>query len=57
MKKKSLIVIGAGATGLSAAITWTLNHDIKTHLVLLIEKEPKVGGFVTSYEREGFVHI
>ena len=55
VEKKSLIVIGAGATGLSAAITWALNHDTKTHPVLLIEKEPKVGGFVTSYEREGFV--
>ena len=55
VEKKSLIVIGADATGLSSAITWALIHDTKTHPVLLVEKEPKVGGFVTSYEREGFV--
>ena len=54
-KKYGLIVIGAGMTGLSAAITWALNHDLKKDPVLLIEKEPKTGGFVTSYEREGFV--
>ena len=53
--RKVLIVIGAGMTGLSAAITWAINKDIKKDPVLLIEKQPKTGGFVTSYEREGFV--
>jgi len=53
--KKSLIVIGGGITGLSTALTWALNHDLKEESVLLIEKEPKTGGYVTSYERKGFL--
>jgi protoporphyrinogen oxidase len=53
--KKSLIVIGGGITGLSTALTWALNHDTKLDPVLLIEKEPKIGGYVTSYEREDFL--
>ena len=53
--KKSLIIIGGGITGLSTALTWALNHDLKEESVLLIEKEPKTGGYVTSYEREGFL--
>lgn len=54
-KKYGLIVIGGGMTGLSTALTWALNHDLKKEPVLLIEKEPKTGGYVTSYEREGFL--
>ena len=54
-KKYGLIVIGGGMTGLSTALTWALNHDTKKDPVLLIEKEPKTGGYVTSYEREGFL--
>jgi phytoene dehydrogenase-like protein len=54
-KKYGLIVIGGGMTGLSTALTWALNHDIKKEPILLIEKEPKTGGYVTSYEREGFL--
>ncbi|MFX1570339.1 MAG: phytoene desaturase family protein [Promethearchaeota archaeon] len=54
-KKYKLIVIGAGMTGLSTAITWALNNNLEKDPVLLIEKQPKTGGFVTSYEREGFV--
>jgi len=54
-KKFGLIVIGGGMTGLSTALTWALNHDVKKEPVLLIEKNPKTGGFVTSYEREGFL--
>lgn len=42
--KKSLIVIGGGITGLSTALTWALNHDLKEESVLLIEKEPKTSG-------------
>ncbi len=55
INKYGLIVLGAGMTGLSSAITWVLHHDLKKEPVLLIEKEPKTGGYVTSYEREGFV--
>jgi len=54
-EKKSLIVIGAGMTGLSSALTWALNKDIEKEPVLLIEKESKTGGFVTSYERKGYI--
>ena len=46
-KKYGLIVIGGGMTGLSTALTWALNHDLKKDRVLLIEKEPKTGGYVT----------
>jgi phytoene dehydrogenase-like protein len=53
--KYGLIVVGGGITGLSSALTWALNHDVKENPVLLIEKEPKTGGYVTSYEREGFL--
>jgi len=54
-KKYGLIVIGAGITGLTSAVTWARFHDTKNEPVLLIEKEPKTGGFVTSYTREGFL--
>jgi all-trans-retinol 13,14-reductase len=53
--KKGLIVIGGGLTGLSTALTWALNHNIKKEPVLLIEKEPKTGGFVTSYKRQDYL--
>ena len=53
--KMGLIVIGGGITGLSSALTWAINHDTEQEPVLLIEKEPKTGGFVTSYERKGFL--
>ncbi|MFX1388452.1 MAG: phytoene desaturase family protein [Promethearchaeota archaeon] len=54
-KKYGLIVIGGGMTGLSTALTWAINHDVKNDPVLLIEKEHKTGGYVTSYERDGFL--
>ncbi|MFX1323103.1 MAG: phytoene desaturase family protein [Promethearchaeota archaeon] len=53
--KKGLIVIGGGITGLSTALTWVLNHDVKEEPVVLIEKGSKTGGYVTSYERENFL--
>ncbi|NHJ49006.1 MAG: NAD(P)/FAD-dependent oxidoreductase [Asgard group archaeon] len=53
--KYSLIVIGGGITGLSSALTWAINHDTAKEPVLLIEKEPKTGGYVTSYERKGYL--
>ena len=55
VNKYGLIVVGGGITGLSSALTWALNHDVKKEPVLLIEKEPKTGGYVTSYERGGFL--
>ncbi|TFF84269.1 MAG: NAD(P)/FAD-dependent oxidoreductase [Promethearchaeota archaeon] len=53
--KKGLIVVGGGLTGLSTGLTWALNQNLKENPVLIIEKEPKTGGYVTSYEREGFL--
>ncbi|MCG3226761.1 MAG: NAD(P)-binding protein, partial [Candidatus Heimdallarchaeota archaeon] len=54
-EKKAMIVIGGGITGLSSAITWVINHDTKKETVLLIEKESKTGGYVTSYNRKGYL--
>ncbi len=54
-KEYALIIIGGGICGLSAAITWARNNDINKRSVLLLEKEPKTGGFVTSYERMGYL--
>jgi len=54
-EKKGLIVIGGGITGLTSAVTWARFHDTKKDPVLIIEKEPKTGGFVTSYTREGYL--
>ncbi|MFX1406352.1 MAG: phytoene desaturase family protein [Promethearchaeota archaeon] len=53
--KYGLIVVGGGITGLSTALTWAINHDVSKEPVLVIEKEPKTGGYVTSYEREGYL--
>ena len=53
--KYGLIVIGGGITGLSSALTWAMYHDVKEEPVLIIEKEPKTGGYVTSYERQGYI--
>lgn len=55
IKKYGLIVVGGGITGLSTGLTWAINHDVEREPVLIIEKEPKTGGYVTSYEREGFL--
>ena len=46
--KNGLIVIGGGITGLTSAVTWARFHDTEKEPVLIIEKEPKLGGFVTS---------
>ncbi|MCE7741606.1 MAG: NAD(P)/FAD-dependent oxidoreductase [Candidatus Heimdallarchaeota archaeon] len=53
-KKNGLIVIGGGITGLTSAVTWARFHDTEKEPVLIIEKEPKLGGFVTSYHRKGY---
>lgn len=55
MKKKyGLIVIGGGMTGLSTALAWAKTHDCTREPVLILEKEPKTGGCVTTFAREGF---
>lgn len=52
-RKYSLIIIGGGITGLSAAIAWSKNRDSSSYPVLLLEKQPIVGGMVTSFKRKG----
>jgi len=48
-----LIVIGAGISGLTTGLLWQKNNPESK--VLIIEKEPYPGGYVTSYERSGYV--
>lgn len=52
--KKSLIVIGAGLTGLSAALTWATFNDCTRNPVVLIDKNRYCGGYVTTYKRKDF---
>ena len=52
---KGLIIIGGGITGLSAGLAWSKNVDIENNPVTIIEKQPVVGGYVTSYKRKGFL--
>jgi prolycopene isomerase len=54
-QKYSLIIIGGGITGLSAGITWAKNNDTHKSPVLIVEKNPIVGGMVTSFKRKGFL--
>lgn len=53
--KVSLLIIGGGITGLSTALTWALNNAAQRHPVLIVEKEAAVGGYVTSFKREGYL--
>ncbi len=50
-----LIIVGGGVTGLSTGITWALHRDVERHPVLIVEKQKKTGGYVTSYARRGFL--
>ena len=50
MKKKSIVILGAGITGLSAA--YYLSKDYK---VTVIEKESFLGGSAASFDYNGFV--
>ncbi|MBN1822217.1 MAG: NAD(P)/FAD-dependent oxidoreductase [Prolixibacteraceae bacterium] len=51
----SLIIIGAGITGLSTAIAYAKNVDISANPVLVLEQNSVVGGMVTSFRRKGFL--
>ena len=50
-KSKSIIIVGAGIAGLTAA-AYLAKEGYK---VLLLEKNKNCGGLLTSFEREGFV--
>lgn len=54
-KRYGLIVIGGGITGLSTALAWAKTHDCREKPVLLLEKEPKTGGCVTTFARKGYI--
>jgi len=51
---KDLLILGAGINGLSAGLAYALNSDMSQKRVLIIEKEPVCGGYVTSYARKGY---
>jgi len=51
----SLIVVGGGITGLSTALAWARNVDCAQRPVLVLEKQPVVGGCVTSFKRQGYL--
>jgi len=48
-----LIVIGAGISGLTTGLLWQKNNPESK--ILILEKEPYPGGYVTAYERNGYV--
>lgn len=50
----SLIIIGAGITGLSTALAWTKVFSVSEKPVLILEKNPIPGGCVTTFARQGF---
>jgi phytoene dehydrogenase-like protein len=52
--EKDLVIIGAGINGLSAGLAYALNNDLKQKSVLIVEKNPVSGGYVTSFTRKGF---
>ncbi len=55
VERKGLVVIGGGITGLSAAISWACTVDARANPVVVLEKEPMVGGCVTSFRRKGYL--
>jgi all-trans-retinol 13,14-reductase len=52
---KKLVIIGGGITGLSSAIAWAMNVDVEQNPVIVLEKNPIIGGYVTSFKREGYL--
>ncbi len=52
--QKDLIIVGAGINGLSAGLAYALNNDLRQKKVLIVEKNPIAGGYVTSFSRKGF---
>jgi phytoene dehydrogenase-like protein len=52
-EKYDLIIIGSGISGLSSGLIWLKNTKGKK--TLIIEKNSYTGGFVTAYERGGYI--
>ncbi len=54
-EKFHVVVVGGGITGLSTAIAYAKNAEVTSRPILVLEKEPKVGGMVTSFKRQGYL--
>jgi phytoene dehydrogenase-like protein len=54
MNKYGMIVIGGGIAGLSAALAWTKVRPLGGGRVLVLERNPVVGGCVSSFARGGY---
>lgn len=52
-EKYDLIILGAGIAGLTTGRIWQMNNP--NDKVLIIEKEAYAGGYVTAFERKGYV--
>ena len=52
--EKDLIIIGAGINGFSAGLAYALHSDFKKKQVLIVEKNPISGGYVTTFTRKGY---
>ena len=50
MSKKTIVIIGAGVSGLSAGI-YAEQHGFRA---ILLEKNPSVGGMCTGWYRKGY---
>ncbi len=53
-QKYSAIIIGGGMTGLSTGLAWTKVYNPVEKPVLILEKQPVVGGCVASFARKGY---
>ncbi len=53
--KYHVVVVGGGIAGLSTAVAYAKNADVSSRPILVLEKEPKVGGMVTSFKRGGYL--
>lgn len=53
-KHYSMIIIGAGITGLSTGLAWTKVYDPKEDPVLILERQAIPGGCVSTFAREGY---
>jgi len=55
MKHYKIIIIGAGMSGLSTGLAWQKVYGPHNDDVLIVEKNPTVGGCVTSFARKGYI--
>ncbi len=51
MKKKHILILGAGISGLSAA--WYLSKVAPEYQVTILEKQHRAGGWIESSEGQG----